>query len=176
MRAPSDETEVVLPVSWADVIERPALWTQAVVPRLCARPGLWKCAPTCAERAHESVRFRSTESRAVARIEPSPRAFRAHFGPGPVACFDSLGRDARLIAPRPPGDFGHLWSFLESAPGAQIDALFDAVSAELSAWFEHTDRPVWLNTHGLGVPWLHVRLDSRPKYYGPGPYRSWPPG
>ena len=24
---------------------------------------------------------------------------------------------------------------------------------------------VWLSTSGLGVPWLHVRLDSEPKYY-----------
>mmetsp|Transcript_9405 Transcript_9405/g.21189 ORF Transcript_9405/g.21189 Transcript_9405/m.21189 type:complete len:541 (+) Transcript_9405:444-2066(+) len=25
--------------------------------------------------------------------------------------------------------------------------------------------PVWLSTSGMGVPWLHVRLDSSPKYY-----------
>jgi hypothetical protein len=26
-------------------------------------------------------------------------------------------------------------------------------------------RAVWLNTEGTGVSWLHVRVDSRPKYY-----------
>ena len=33
-----------------------------------------------------------------------------------------------------------------------------------------TDRPLWLSTAGGGVAWLHVRLDSRPKYYGHTPY------
>ena len=26
--------------------------------------------------------------------------------------------------------------------------------------------PTWLSTAGMGVSWLHVRLDSQPKYYG----------
>jgi len=30
---------------------------------------------------------------------------------------------------------------------------------------------VWLSTAGMGVSWLHVRLDDRPKYYGHRPYR-----
>jgi hypothetical protein len=25
--------------------------------------------------------------------------------------------------------------------------------------------PLWLSTAGMGVSWLHLRLDSRPKYY-----------
>jgi hypothetical protein len=33
-------------------------------------------------------------------------------------------------------------------------------------------RPIWLNTAGAGVPWFHVRLDKRPKYYGVDPYRQ----
>ena len=31
-------------------------------------------------------------------------------------------------------------------------------------------KPVWLSTAGLGVGWLHVRLDDRPKYYRHAPY------
>jgi hypothetical protein len=30
---------------------------------------------------------------------------------------------------------------------------------------------VWLSTAGAGVPWLHVRLDDAPKYYGHAAYR-----
>jgi hypothetical protein len=29
----------------------------------------------------------------------------------------------------------------------------------------------WVSTSGLGVPWVHVRLDERPKYFQFGPYR-----
>ena len=25
---------------------------------------------------------------------------------------------------------------------------------------------VWISTHGLGVPYLHVRISITPKYYG----------
>ncbi len=32
--------------------------------------------------------------------------------------------------------------------------------------------PLWLSTAGGGVAWLHVRLDSRPKYYGYSPYKT----
>ncbi len=35
-----------------------------------------------------------------------------------------------------------------------------------------SDRPIWLSTAGGGVAWLHVRLDSTPKYYGYAPYRD----
>jgi len=33
-------------------------------------------------------------------------------------------------------------------------------------------QPVWLNTSGLGIYWLHIRLDSSPKYYTHAPYRN----
>ncbi|MDF9799652.1 hypothetical protein OKW21_004915 [Catalinimonas alkaloidigena] len=29
-----------------------------------------------------------------------------------------------------------------------------------------------MSTSGLGVYWLHIRLDSRPKYYQFDPYRK----
>ena len=29
----------------------------------------------------------------------------------------------------------------------------------------------WLSTEGSGVPWLHVRMDSSPKYYHYDAYR-----
>jgi hypothetical protein len=34
------------------------------------------------------------------------------------------------------------------------------------------DTPRWLSTAGLGVPWLHLRLDSYPKYYRYRPYTT----
>jgi hypothetical protein len=34
------------------------------------------------------------------------------------------------------------------------------------------EAPVWLSTAGMGVAWLHVRLDSRPTYYGHRPYKT----
>ncbi len=38
---------------------------------------------------------------------------------------------------------------------------------------EH-EKPVWISTAGTGVPFLHVRFDSRPKYYSWDEYKSYP--
>ena len=46
-------------------------------------------------------------------------------------------------------------------PALSADAMLDRID----------DRPVWLSTAGMGIAWLHIRLDDRPKYYGYREYR-----
>ena len=87
--------------------------------------------------------------------------------------FDNLGRDAHLVAPcdstRP---YAHLAVFVRTAPASTNRALWAAAADALE---ERTGaRPLWLSTAGLGVYWLHLRLDSRPKYYTYAPYRRPP--
>ena len=33
------------------------------------------------------------------------------------------------------------------------------------------EQPRWLSTAGMGIPWVHVRIDSYPKYYRFPPYK-----
>jgi hypothetical protein len=61
-------------------------------------------------------------------------------------------------------------AFIRDAPEAQKHELWQAVGAAMAARLDA--RPVWLSTAGMGVSWLHIRLDSRPKYYGFAPYRE----
>lgn len=99
-------------------------------------------------------------------------AFSEHFGEPPVATFSNLGGDAILVAPRPQGDsrvFGHLGAFVRSAPDPLCHELLGAVGRAFAA--RVSERPVWLSTAGMGVAWLHVRLDDFPKYYAHQPYR-----
>ncbi|MBX9622689.1 MAG: hypothetical protein K2X82_02635 [Gemmataceae bacterium] len=105
---------------------------------------------------------------------PDPEAFADHFAGAVdgVTVFANLGGDAVLVVPCPAADpsaYGHLAAFVRLAPEAQRDALWRAVGGEMVRRVGAT--PVWLSTAGAGVPWLHVRLDDRPKYYGHGPYR-----
>ena len=65
--------------------------------------------------------------------------------------------------------YGHLAAFVREAPQAQRHTLWQVVGAALDERIGV--RPTWLSTSGLGVSWLHVRLDSRPKYYQYEPYR-----
>jgi hypothetical protein len=125
------------------------------------------------ERAFEFVLI---ESPTLARVEPDQRAFAEHFGGaagGAVATFPNLGHDAVLVAPCPedgaPG-YAHLASFLRSAPEPRRRALWRAVGSAIER--ELSDRPLWVSTAGLGIYWLHVRLDSFPKYYSHSPYKS----
>jgi hypothetical protein len=88
-----------------------------------------------------------------------------------VLTFPNLGGDAILVVPCPVGPasaHAHLAAFVRHAPTAQVHALWRAVGTAMAGRLDH--RPVWLSTAGMGVAWLHVRLDARPKYYGFRPY------
>jgi hypothetical protein len=89
-----------------------------------------------------------------------------------IAVFPNLGNDAILVVPRPITDdstYGHIAAFLRNAPEYQRDALWKSVG--LAMLMRLSSKPVWLSTAGGGVAWLHVRLDSRPKYYSYVPYK-----
>lgn len=91
--------------------------------------------------------------------------------------FANLRGDATLIAPGPTPATApcvHLLAFLRQAPRHQTLALFARVGVELESRWAADPSPVWLSTSGLGVSWLHVRLDARPRYYTHAPYRTPP--
>lgn len=104
------------------------------------------------------------------------QAFADRFSSGAneqsVVTFANLGNDAVLVVPCPSGPVGayaHLAAFVRGASAPQQHELWRAVGASMQARLAIS--PVWLSTAGMGVSWLHVRLDSRPKYYGYAPYR-----
>ena len=96
----------------------------------------------------------------------------------PAIVFENLGRDATLVVPCPPGDaaapkvdhFAHLASFVRQADDEQVDAFWQLVGRTMRE--KVGGQPLWLSTAGMGVAWLHVRLDQRPKYYAHRPYRD----
>lgn len=87
----------------------------------------------------------------------------------PIHTFGSLGGDAVLIAPSATGDYPHLAAFLRAAPADQIDGFFQAIGHAIASW--SGPEPPWLSPAGMGVPWLHARLDTRPKYFRHAAYR-----
>lgn len=84
-----------------------------------------------------------------------------------VADFMNSGKDARLVIPTKKTDkeiYNHIGKFIRLADNEQIIEIFKRVGVKI---FEEIDKQklIWLNTAGLGVIWLHIRLDTRPKYY-----------
>ncbi len=149
---------------------------RALTDRIAAHEAVFfECVPVSRATRHEPFRFLLIDSPAVARLRPDPTAFAAHLH-DPVSAFDNLGHDARLVAPggAVPAGCAHLAAWARTAPDTEVHALWSTVATEVTAWWIRTDAPVWVSTSGLGVPWLHVRLDQRPKYVTHGPYRRWP--
>lgn len=136
----------------------------------------WETPPvteTTVERVFECV---LVDSPALARLTAEPAAFARPFAAAPeeeIVAFENLGGDAWLVAPRPFSEaegYPHLAAFLRAAPATQKAALWRRTGEALA---EHlSEHPLWVSTSGLGVAWLHVRLDTRPKYYVFQPYRS----
>jgi Family of unknown function (DUF6940) len=138
---------------------------------------LWETPPITRATVARDFECVFAESPALARFAPDPQAFARHFdaaGPSEgVVAFPNLGGDAYLVAPTPraePGAYPHLAAFARRAPADQQDAFWRTVGAETAARL--SDRPLWLSSCGLGVAWLHARLDSWPKYYTHQPYRT----
>ncbi|BCO32479.1 hypothetical protein TspCOW1_25820 [Thiohalobacter sp. COW1] len=126
------------------------------------------------DRPYEQV---CVDAPSLAGARPDPHSFadqfNRHCGGDGIAEFANPGGDARLIAPCPrePTDcYAHLLTFVRTAPAAQRDAFWRRVGAALSRAL--SPAPLWLSTSGLGVHWLHARLDTRPKYYTYAPYRA----
>lgn len=106
-----------------------------------------------------------------------PLAFAAQFRDAGdnngIAAFRNLGGDALLVVPCPlvlESIYAHLATFSRAAPPSQQHALWRRVGESVAASI--STKPLWVSTSGLGVNWLHVRLDSRPKYYNYQPYRK----
>ena len=132
----------------------------------------WECPPVKDQSRSRPFECVFLASPSLARMTPEREAFREHFLPGcRTVAFDNLGGDAVLVAPcplEPNRDYGHLGQFVRAAPDAQQHSLWQSVGEAIQARLG--TEPVWLSTAGHGVAWLHVRLDSRPKYYRYAPY------
>ncbi len=132
----------------------------------------WETPSVTTATMFKPFEFVLLDSPGLAR-RPDPESFSEHFNQAEanVAVFPNLGGDAILIVPNPvaqPSVYGHLAAFVRLAPESQRHALWQAVGKAMALRVGF--KPVWLNTAGAGVSWLHVRLDDRPKYYRFKPY------
>jgi hypothetical protein len=138
---------------------------------------LWETPPVTRATIQRGFEFVLVDSPALAGFDPDASAFAPHFdGASPdagVVTFANLGGDAVLVAPTPRGEpaaYPHLAAFARRAPRDQQHAFWQAVGQAVEARL--SESPLWLSTSGLGVAWLHARLDARPKYYSYRPYRT----
>ena len=80
-----------------------------------------------------------------------------------TATFENFSGDAKLLIPANTGDYGHIAAFCRRAEAEAYQTLWQTVGEMCLEAISQENR-VWCNTHGHGVPWLHVRFDRRLKY------------
>jgi hypothetical protein len=135
----------------------------------------WEMPPLCQHTLDHPAEFVLVNSPTLLRASPDASAFQAYFESHTdgVVCFMNLGGDARLLAPVPQGEnenYTHMASFVRYAPVQQQVAIFQQLGHLLQKHL--STYPLWVSTSGLGVHWLHIRLDEQPKYYQYLPYRK----
>ena len=102
-------------------------------------------------------------------------------GQADAVAFPNLGGDATLVSPcastaTPPSAYTTIGHFLREAPTEQKARFWMRLGLALrDTLTERAARPTWISTEGSGVSWLHVRLDTTPKYYHHKPYTRWEP-
>jgi hypothetical protein len=137
----------------------------------------WETPPVTTTNLHQTFEFVWVDSPSLAARQADSHAFDEYFKSAKqdeqVITFPNLGQDAVLVVPcplAPSSVYAHLSTFVRNAPNAQTHELWQRVGEMIEK--EVSDRPLWLSTSGLGVSWLHVRLDSVPKYYTYHPYKT----
>lgn len=134
----------------------------------------WECPPLSLATVDQPYEFVLVKSQSLETIQANSAAFQNYFKGGQdksVASFANLRGDAQLVVPCPldPGsNYSHLAMFVKSAPYNQQSQLFQTLGEQVSAFLN--EAPLWISTSGLGVYWVHLRIDTVPKYYSYRPY------
>ncbi len=136
----------------------------------------WEHPPLTSGNVDRDAEFVLIDAPVLATLPADPAPFQSQFevrADESVIAFPNLGGDAVLVAPGPKGPddaYPHLAAFVRHAPEDQLRELWRVTSRAVEDSL--SSAPIWLSTAGLGVTWLHIRLDTRPKYYSHAPYKG----
>ena len=134
----------------------------------------WEVKPIDKKRLQEPFEFVLVNSDSLTKIASDNSFFKKYFeADKAVVAFANLSGDAQLVVPTQIVDvsnYNHIATFVRNCPDHQILQFWKKVGAEYEQ--QIGTKTKWLSTSGLGVYWLHVRIDSRPKYYQYAQYKN----
>jgi len=136
----------------------------------------WELPPITLATYQREFEFVLVDAPTLNEVPADNQAFAQYWTEDALAVveFPNIGRDALLIAPCPIQQnlscYSHLAAFCRAAPADQRDDFWRQVGETITRHLR--ERAMWISTSGLGVYWLHVRLDSYPKYYTYKPYKN----
>ncbi len=134
----------------------------------------WENKPMTNETLSNDYECNVINSKFLAGRSPDAQTFNQYFDDSKnIVTFPNLGNDAELIVPCPQKEhscYTHIGRFVRDAAEDQVDDFWQITGDETLQSIE--TRPKWLSTSGLGVFWLHVRIDTIPKYYQTKEYKQ----
>lgn len=135
---------------------------------------VWEMPPLTQETLRHQFEFVVIDTRAPyhdeADFSPFASCLSEANANAEVLAFENLGGDALLIVPTPVegADYRDLGHFLSTATKSHIHGFWKTVAETVTV--RVSDQPVRVSVAGEGVAWLHLRLDTQPKYYQYLPY------
>ena len=134
----------------------------------------WEVKPIDGSKLNDTFEFVLVNSLALLEIEQDETTFSKYFDEAKmVVDFPNIRGDAELVVPTPfseQAEYAHLAKFIRTAEEEQVIAFWKMVAKTYGEKIGSGTK--WLSTSGLGVYWLHVRIDCRPKYYQHSEYRN----
>ena len=135
---------------------------------------IWETPSICTKSVRRDFEFVIHNSPISSR-QPDRETYAEYFdtdtAPDGIVAFDNLRGDALLVVPSPyrkDADYSGLAEFFLEAPVTQQRGLWRELARHAKSRL--SGRPMWLSVAGGGIHWLHIRLDSTPKYYRYEPY------
>ena len=135
----------------------------------------WETPPITSTTVNKVFEFVLVKSDRLQKVSPNSQPFKQYLASAAgreIVVFPNLGNDAKLIVPCPRDEhstYTHIANFARQAPQSQQQVLWQTVGEVIHQ--NLNSQPIWISTSGLGVYWLHIRLDSYPKYYSYQPYK-----
>lgn len=130
----------------------------------------------CPNKFDEIAQFHITPTNSFANIRASYLPFQQYIENAfekeeTVAVFPNLSKDSILIAPTDiTASYKDLLSFIRLATDREKAELWYNVAKNV-LFRLNKGYNCYVSTHGLGVYWLHIRLDTSPKYYVHNAYK-----
>lgn len=102
-------------------------------------------------------------------VKQNYKAFKEHIQKSKdkySTSFPNLNGDTILVVPMPRSgkNYATFKDFVDNAPKIQQKEFWKKVATIAEKQMNKFGK-VWISAHGLGVPYLHIRICSMPKYY-----------
>ena len=155
--------------TWMEVLQR---WEKGDIPSIpfpISKPFIWRT--SCLTKGlSEFYREELIEDRRLKGLKQNYEPFIEKFDltskKKHCVAKPNLGKDSILVVPtlEKSKEFTNLFFFIKNASLEKQKAFWKQVAKEVKKRLKTHDR-IWVNSPNLGVHYLHVRIDTKPKYY-----------